>query len=356
MAARAEQPAGDLPSRRARLPAACARARAGARPGVSPDGRAPPPDRARVPDPHPAGGAGGPGPPGPPHGHRAAARRRGPTLRGRAPARDHARAPGLPRVLRGAPRGRRGAGAHPELHRAQGDRLRGSGPRPPEPAPGPRRPSARPVPGRGGPRDRPALPDAARRALAEPGSRRGARPVRALRLGGGPAHRLPGSPRGPARAARQPGATLRSRRAAHRAAREPARAAQRAREPGDLRGPQGGAPVPGRAGPGARAAARGGGATRPAPAAQAGPGAGHHLADVAGSDRRRALLARDDRPGRGRAGGGVDARPRRDRGRMGRAPRRARAPGSRHHRRPRQARRPRADHRLRSRSLRGLRR
>src|SRR6266851_3901626 len=93
-----------------------------------------------------------------------------------------------------------------------------------------------------------------------------------------------------------------------------------------------------------------------APAAQAGPGAGHHLADAAGSDRRRALLARDDRPGRGRAGGGVDARPRRDRGRMGRAPRRARAPGSRHHRRPRQARRPRADHRLRSRSLRGLRR
>ena len=52
----------------------------GRRARLSPDRRAPPPDRARVPDAHPAGGAGGPGPPGPSHGRGAAARGGGPPL------------------------------------------------------------------------------------------------------------------------------------------------------------------------------------------------------------------------------------------------------------------------------------
>ncbi len=95
---------------------------------------------------------------------------------------------------------------------------------------------------------------------------------------------------------------------------------------------------------------------RPA-AAQAGPGARHHLAHAPRGDGRGALLARDDRARRGHARGGVDAGPRGDGGPVRRRP--ARRPGparARGHHRARQVRRARAHHRLGSRPLRGVRR
>ena len=68
-------------------------------------------------------------------------------------------------------------------------------------------------------------PDAARRALEEPGPRRGAEPVRALPVGGGPARRLHRAARRQPRAARGAGPALRRRRSAHAAPDHAARAA-----------------------------------------------------------------------------------------------------------------------------------
>ena len=59
-------------------------------------------------------------------------------------------------------------GPHPELHRAQGHRLRRSRSRAPDPAPGGRGPAAHAVPGRRAGALTAHVPGAARRALAEP--------------------------------------------------------------------------------------------------------------------------------------------------------------------------------------------
>ena len=180
---------------------------------VSADGRAPPPDRARVPDPHAAGGAGARSVSSP----AAWASRSRPRAAARRFVAEHRRvttlrAPGLPRVLRRAARGRRGAASRIPSYTA----LKATGFADPDRA----RQNLRlvlegrplvPYPAAAGRALARALPGAARRALAEPGSRRGAQPVRALRLGGGSAHRLSRAPRRPARAARQPGAPLRPR-------------------------------------------------------------------------------------------------------------------------------------------------
>ena len=79
------------------------------------------------------------------------------------------------------------------------------------------------------------LPGAARRPLAEPRSRRGAQPVRALRGRGRAAHRLPRAAGRAPDAPREPRQALRPRRAPHPAPGDAAGAPERSRRPRDLR-------------------------------------------------------------------------------------------------------------------------
>ena len=174
-------------------------------------------------------------------------------------------------------------------------------------AAGPRGPAARAVRRRAArPRAGPALPGAARRALAEPGSRRGAQPVRALRVRGGTAHRATSScsPTQPDAARRTWCGSARGGELLTQLLIAQPELLDRLADPGDLRG--------------AEDAARRS-APRWPPCSRRGSTRAERrdllrrlkqaeeltidLAHAARRDRRRALLARDDRARRGHARG-----------------------------------------------------
>ena len=225
---------------------------------------------------------------------------------------------------------RRRPRAHSELHRAQGHGLRRSRPGAPQPAPRARRdarsfriraPIQRRAPG--------DLPGAARLALAEPGSRRGADAVRAVRGRRGTPHGLSRAPGRATRRAAEPRAALRARRAPHPAPPDPARAPERAGRSYDVRGAEAPAgassrlsPVPWR-----RRLTTSERRDRLRRLKQA-----EELAItwrmLLGRDRRRGLLGRDDGAGRGRAPDRLAAGPGRGGAGSRGAPRRERAASS----------------------------